>query len=94
MNDYEVTIIIQPQIEDRERDQLITRISELLVPNGEKPVINRWGQRKMAYAIKKFTEGYYVLYEAKIDPARIRNIERTFQYNDDILRFLVVRKEA
>ena len=47
----------------------------------------------MAYEIKKFTEGYYVLYEAKIDPARIREIERNFQFNDDILRYLVVRKE-
>jgi small subunit ribosomal protein S6 len=84
-------------MEDNERDQLITRISDLLVPggkDGEKPTINRWGQRKMAYAIRKFTEGYYVLYEAKIDPARIRDIERTFQYNDDILRFLTVRKEV
>lgn len=97
MNDYEVTIIIQPQMEDSERDQLITRVSDLLAPGageGDKPTINRWGQRKMAYEIKKFTEGYYVLYEAKIDPARIREIERNFQFNDDILRFLVVRKEA
>jgi small subunit ribosomal protein S6 len=94
VNDYEVTIIIQPQIEDSERDQLVTRVSDLLVPSGEKPTINVWGQRKMAYAIKKFTEGYYVHYEAKIDPARVRDIERTFQYNDDILRYLVIRKEA
>jgi small subunit ribosomal protein S6 len=83
-------------LEDNERDQLITRVNNLLVPDGsaEKPVINRWGQRKLAYSIRKFTEGYYVLYEARIDPSRIREIERTFQYNDDILRFLIVRKEA
>lgn len=96
MNDYEVTIIIQPQIEDSERDQLITRVSDLLTPGaGEdnKPTINRWGQRKLAYPIRKFTEGYYVLYEAKVDPARIREIERNFQFNDNILRFLIVRKE-
>jgi small subunit ribosomal protein S6 len=53
---------------------------------------NHWGVRQLAYPIKKFTEGYYVLYEAKIDPTRIKDIERSMQYNEDVLRYLVVRK--
>jgi small subunit ribosomal protein S6 len=48
--------------------------------------------RQLAYPIKKFQEGYYVLYEAKIDPTRIREIERSMEYNEDVLRYLVIRK--
>ncbi len=97
MREYEVTIIIQPQLEESERNQLIERISELLVPGAEeeaKPSVNEWGLRRLAYPIRKLTEGYYVLYEGSLDPTRITEIERSIQYMEDVLRYLVVRKES
>jgi small subunit ribosomal protein S6 len=48
----------------------------------------------MAYPIQKFTEGYYVLYEGSLDPSRITEIERSMQYMEDVLRYLVIRKES
>jgi small subunit ribosomal protein S6 len=95
VRDYEVTVVIQPQLEDAEREQLIERLSNLLVPGSKEDgalVANHWGMRQLAYPIKKFQEGYYVLYEAKIDPTRIREIERSMEYNEDILRYMVIRK--
>ena len=102
MREYEVTIIIQPQLEESERNQLIEQVSELLVPGAEdapdtgvaKPTANEWGLRRLAYPIRKFTEGYYVLYEGSLDPTRITEIERSMQYMEDVLRYLVVRKES
>lgn len=97
MREYEVTIIIQPQLEESERNSLIEQVTELLVPGSDeetKPVINLWGLRRLAYPIRKFTEGYYVLYEGSLDPARIKEIERSMQYMEDVLRYLVVRKES
>ena len=47
----------------------------------------------MAYPIKKFTEAYYVFFEATLDPARVNDIERNMTYVEDILRHLVVVKE-
>ena len=95
MREYEVTVIIQPQLDEAERTQLIERLSNLLIPGSKEDgalVANHWGVRQLAYPIKKFTEGYYVLYEAKLDPTRIKDIERSMQYNEDVLRYLVVRK--
>lgn len=97
MREYEVTIIIQPQLEESERNQLIEQVSELLAPEAEeeaKPTANEWGLRRLAYPIRKFTEGYYVLYEGSLDPTRITEIERSMQYMEDLLRYLVVRKES
>lgn len=97
MREYEVTVIVQPQLEEEARKELIARVSEWLVPDADedsKPVENHWGSRKLAYPIRKFTEGYYVMYEAQLDGTRIKDIERNFQYNEDILRYMVVRKEA
>jgi small subunit ribosomal protein S6 len=95
VRDYEVTVVIQPQLDEAERTQLIERLSNLLVPGSKENgalTANHWGLRQLAYPIKKFQEGYYVLYEAQIDPSRIKDIERSMQYNEDVLRYLVVRK--
>ena len=95
MRDYEVTVVIQPQLEDTERNQMIERLDNLLVPGSKEDgalTANHWGVRQLAYPIKKFQEGYYVLFEAQIDPTRIKDIERSMQFNEDILRYLVVRK--
>ncbi len=95
MRDYEVTVVIQPQLEDTERNQMIERLDNLLVPGSKEDgalTANHWGVRQLAYPIKKFQEGYYILYEAQIDPTRISDIERSMQYNEDIIRYLVVRK--
>ena len=95
MRDYEVTVVIQPELEETERGQLIERLGNLLVPGSKEDgalTANHWGLRQLAYPIKKFQEGYYILYEAKIDPTRISDIERNMQYNEDIIRYLVVRK--
>ena len=97
MREYEVTIIIQPQLEEDERKELIQRVSELLAPDAkeeEKHTVNEWGMRRLAYPIQKHTEGYYVLYEGALDPARIPEAERSMQYMEDILRYLIVRKES
>ena len=97
MREYEVTIIIQPQLEEDERKELIQRVSELLAPvakEEEKPTVNEWGMRRLAYPIQKNTEGYYVLYEGVLDGSRIPGIERSMQYMEDILRYLIVRKES
>ncbi len=95
MRDYEVTVVIQPQLEEAERGPMVERLSNLLVPGSKEDgalTANHWGMRQLAYPIRKFTEGYYILFDAKIDPTRIKEIERSMQYNEDVLRYLVVRK--
>ena len=97
MRDYEVTIIIQPQMAEEAQAELIERVSTWLAPEAteeNKPVQNHWGMRQLAYPINKFTEGYYVMYEASIDPSALTEIERNMQYVEDLLRYLVVRKDA
>lgn len=96
MREYEVTIIIQPQLNDEAREQLIEQVGKWLTDgseNADKPAINRWGQRRLAYPIENYREGFYVLYEARLSPGRIADIERNLQYAEDVIRYLVVRKE-
>ena len=97
MREYEVTIILQPKLEESPRNELLERIIGWMtngVEDAEKPVANHWGKRFMAYDIQGFQEGYYVIYDAKMEPEQITELERNFQFTEDILRYLVVRKES
>ena len=96
MREYEVTVVLQTNLDDEARSTLVERVSGWLT-HGEteedQPVQNVWGQRRLAYPIRKNTDGYYILFNAKLDPGRIADVERNMQYTEDILRYLVVRKE-
>jgi small subunit ribosomal protein S6 len=97
MREYELTIILRPKLEDAARDEIIERIVGWLTNNdeaAEKPVVNHWGKRYLAYPIQKYVEGYYVFFEAKVDPANITSIERNMQYVEEIIRYMFVRKEV
>lgn len=97
MREYEVTVIIQPKLEEQLRTDLIELVSGWLTIGEEetdKPVANHWGERRLAYPILENNTGYYVLYEAKLNPEGIPDIEQKFKFQDDVLRYLIVRKEV
>lgn len=95
MREYEVTVVLKPELDDEARNALVERVKGWLT-QGEsgaaEPQIEHWGHRALAFPIDKHTDGYYVYFEATIDPGRVAEIERNMQYVDDILRHLVVRK--
>jgi small subunit ribosomal protein S6 len=95
MREYEVAVILKPGLEETDRAQLIERVEGWLTYGEEsnKPEADYWGQRSLAYPIKKFTEGYYIFYNAKLEPSQIREFERNIVFVEDILRYLVIRKE-
>jgi small subunit ribosomal protein S6 len=50
--------------------------------------------RDLAYPVKKETRGHYTLYNLKIDPQQVAELDRTFKLMDEVLKFLFVNKEA
>jgi small subunit ribosomal protein S6 len=97
VREYEVTIVINPTIDDEARNEIIERVQRWLTTGddeGSEPAVNQWGQRALAYPIKGNRDGYYVFYEAKMEPARMHEVEREILYVEDILRHLVVRKNS
>ena len=97
MREYEVFIILQPDLEDAARDELVERVTEWLTPGEDeshKPDINHWGQRQLAYPIQNHNRGYYVLFNAQLEPQSINEIEQNLRYVEPLLRHLIVRKEG
>lgn len=95
MREYEVAVILKPGLEDKDRAQLLERVEGWLTSGEEsnKPEADHWGQRSLAYPIKKFTEGYYIFYTAKLEPSQVREFERNVVFAEDVIRYLVTRKD-
>ena len=51
------------------------------------------GKRKLAYEIKKQSEGYYVVYTFEANPEFIKELERIYRITDSIMKFITIRKE-
>ena len=93
MNKYESIIIINPNLEEQGMKELITKFSDMINSEGKVESVEEMGKRKLAYEIKKNTEGYYVLYTFEANPEFIAELERVYRITDGILKFIVVRKE-
>ena len=95
MNRYEMIYIIDADLEETARKELIEKVSALITNNGGEieKVDETWGKRKLAYAIDYKTEGWYVLVNFKAPAELPRELERNLQINESVLRYLVVKLE-
>ena len=93
MNRYEMIYIIDAELEETARKELIEKVSALIVNNGGEieKVDETWGKRKLAYAIDYKTEGWYVLVNFKAPVELPRELERNLQINENVLRYLVIK---
>lgn len=88
---YEVGVIVHPEVE--EEQAAIDAVKAFITENGgeiHKTVL--WGRRKLAYPIKKVTEGIYAFFDASMPADLPAKLERWFKFNEQILRYLVLRK--
>ena len=94
MNSYELLYIIKPTVEEEARAALIARFADVVKnDNGEVENIDEWGMRKLAYSIDYISEGYYVLMNFKANPGLPVELERNLKISEDVMRFMVVKKE-
>ena len=92
MHTYELVNILQADLDEATLNGLVETVENLIKStNGEILKVDRWGKRRLAYPIRKLTEGYYVFVTFKLDPVEVANIRRTLGYNEQILRSIVVR---
>jgi small subunit ribosomal protein S6 len=95
MNDYEVTYIMRPSLEESEVEERANAIGEILKSQGGQVMsVERLGKKRLAYEIKDVREGNYVVMQFRSDPAASKELERQLKLHEDVLRALVVRLDA
>ncbi len=93
MNKYESIIIIGQDVDEEGIKALITRFTDLINTEGKVSNVNEMGKRKLAYEIGKNKEAYYVVFEFEAKPELIAELERNYRITDEIIKFIVVRKD-
>lgn len=89
---YELMFILKPDVAEEEQKAEVDKIKKLITTNkGEVVKEEVWGQRVLAYPIKHFSEGVYHLLNFKSTPAKIKELEKKLNLDDEVLRFLIVR---
>ncbi|WP_225049325.1 30S ribosomal protein S6 [Lacticaseibacillus kribbianus] len=92
---YEVTYIIRPDMDEEAKSQLVERFDNILKENGATIIDSKdWQKRKLAYEIKKYTEGIYHIVNLTADDAKaVDEFDRLAKISGDILRQMIVVRE-
>jgi small subunit ribosomal protein S6 len=94
MRNYELVAIINPEIDEEGVSKIVDNVSQSIDSRGGVVEdIKKWGKRKLAYPIRKFMEGDYVMARFKLTPKSVKELEGEFSASTDILRYLVVKVE-
>jgi len=89
VRNYEVVFVAAPTLTSEELDGFIKHIQTVVASkNGKVVKVDNWGKKSLAYKIKRFREGYYVVLSIEGDGSAIAELERRFRVTDYIIRFI------
>ena len=92
LRDYELVLIISPEVVEEKFDAIIDNISQFITEKGGiVSNVERWGKRRLAYPIEHSMEGSYVLTRFRLNPALSKELEAKLQISEEVLRHLLVK---
>jgi small subunit ribosomal protein S6 len=95
MRRYEVMIIVDPSLEDKDAKAAVDRhLTTVSSRGGEIQNIDHWGKRRFAYEIRHINEGYYSVVVLNAEPEAVDELARVLGLADEVIRHKVVRPEA
>lgn len=94
MNKYELTLIVNAKIEDDVRTATVEKAKEYITRfGGNVTEVEEWGKKKLAYEIQKMSDGFYYFIQFESAPEVPAQAEQKIRIMDNVLRFLIVRKD-
>ncbi len=93
MKNYEVLFILDPVMDDSEKNAMIERVKEIINDGGEAGEVDVWGNRRLAYEINKKKDGFYVLIQFKANADMPKELDRRLRISDSIMRHIIVCKD-
>jgi len=90
MRNYELVCIFQPELDETAFKGAVERVSNWVTETGGSvDKLEVWGRRRLAYVIRKQTEGQYVLMNISLDPKAASGVERNIRYLETVMRHLL-----
>lgn len=94
MRPYELMVIIDPEVEERTVEPSLQKLLTVVTNDGGTiDNVDIWGRRRLAYDIKKKSEGIYAVVNFTASPATAAELDRQLGLNETILRTKIIRPE-
>jgi len=91
---YEVMYIVRPDVEEADIDKLIEGFSgNVTNGGGEVKSVEKMGRRRLAYTVRKFNDGFYVLMTIAAQGSLVAEIERRLRVSEQVIKFITVRMD-
>jgi small subunit ribosomal protein S6 len=89
---YELMFIVRPDMTEEDLDKLISTLSAVVpTSGGTVQRVDKMGKRRLAYVVKRFHEGIYVLMVVEGGGAVMHELERRLRVTEQVIKFLTVR---
>jgi len=89
---YELMFIVRPDMTDEDLDKLISTLQSAVPTSGGNVVkVEKMGKRRLAYTVRRFHDGIYVLMIVEGGGAVIHELERRLRVTEPVIKFLTVR---
>ncbi|MHB8730260.1 MAG: 30S ribosomal protein S6 [bacterium] len=90
MANYEIVALLRPDLEEEAINAAIARVHQRITEHGGSVTnTDRWGKRRLAYAIQKYRDGFYVLSVFSLESGQVARLRQTLGLHEDLLRFVV-----
>ncbi len=93
MKPYELLLIITPDHDENEAEALTDQVKGIIENGGTLLKLDPWGKKRLAYPIRKRSEGYYVLYIFESAPSFVASLNQSLRVIETILRYMIVQYE-
>jgi small subunit ribosomal protein S6 len=91
---YEIMFIVRPDVEEADLDKLIEGFTgNITTGGGEIKSVEKMGRRRLAYTVRKFNDGFYVLLTVIAPGSIIGEIERRLRVSEPVIKFITVRMD-
>ena len=93
MNKYESIIIVNPKLNEKQQNEIENKYKKLINKNGNVISIENIGKKRLAYEVKKNKEGIYIEINFTSEASFIAELERQYKIDENVIKFIVIRKE-
>jgi len=91
---YELVYVLQTGLDDKGLAAFDTRMTDVITGQGGTDIVTEmWGKRNLAYTIKRFYDGYYILHRFQMPPSGTAEVDRVLRFSEDVIRYLLIRKD-
>ena len=95
MNKYELALVVSAKVEDEVRDAVVEKAKSYVARyGGTVTEVEEWGKKRLAYEVQKMREGFYYFIQFEADATCPAEVERHVRIMDNVMRYLIVKKEA